>query len=192
MLVPGARPVDLADFFTSVARAAPDAVFMPYLGTWDRHGRPIFAYDLLAYEAEVALCGADVVENPRVFGIARYDEPAEEGSGAGYVRRHHYDVEQVTEGTAVVDVPLHGREDTDVPGQVERRTWPVRFWDGIHEREGGLVAWDRVEVVGTLFENADLLPAWGLDLPLPEVLRRLRLPPPDRWGALRAAIPNVA
>lgn len=186
MLVPGPRAVDLADFFTSVAQATPHVVCMPYLGVWDRQGRPVYAYDLLAYEEEVALLEAEVVENPPVFGIARYDEPAGEGRGADHVRRHHYDVEQVTEGEVIVEAASSMGEER------ERRAWPIRFWQGIHEREGGHVAWDRVEVVGTLFEDTDLLAAWGLDLPLPEVLRRLRLPAPERWRALRAPAPSAA
>ena len=187
MHYPGPEATDHADFFAAVAAAEPHAVFMPYLGVWDRTGRPVFAYDVLVFEEEVAHEDAVVVENPRVFGVALYDPCAEPGRGADYVRRRHYDVEQVTAGDVVLDVPSRG-----TPGRPERRVGPVRFWEGVHEREGGTVAWDRVEVVGTLFEDPGLLAAWGVDLPLPEVLRRLRLPPPDRWGALRVAAPNTA
>lgn len=182
MAYPGPEAADHARFFAAVAAAEPHAVFMPYLGVWDRTGRPVFAYDLLAYDDEVPP-GAEVVANPRVFGVALYDPRAEPGRGADYVRRLHYDVEQVTEGEAVVHAVRHGGE---APRTVERRAWPVRFWEGVHEREGGAVAWDRVEVVGTLFEHPGLLADWGLPYDLAEVLRRLRLRGSERWGSLRA------
>ncbi len=186
MCYPGPEAVDHADFFARVAAAEPEVVYMPYLGVWDRAGRPVYAYDLLAYEDEVPVAGGEVVANPRVYGIALYDPQVGEGCGADYVRRHHYDVEQVTEAEGVVAVPTGTLDDLDVvPEPVERRAWPVRFWEGVHAREGGTVAWERVEVVGTLFEDVEQVAAWGLDLPLPEVLRRLRLPAPERWGALR-------
>lgn len=181
MTYPGPEAADHADFFADVAAAEPHTMFMPYLGVWDRTGRPVFAFDLLAYEEEANHADAVVVENPRVFGVALYDPRAEPGRGADYARRLHYDVEQVTSGDLVLNVPTRG-----VPGPPERRAWPVRFWEGIHEREGGTVAWDRVEVVGTLFEDFGRLAGWGLHLDLAEVLRRLRLTSSKRGRSLQA------
>lgn len=211
MHVPGPRAVDHADFFLRVACAEPDIVFMPYLGVWDRYGRPVYAYDLVAYQEAVVIEGAEVIENSPVYGVACFDPCNVDGRGADFVRRLHYDVEQVTLGALVLDVPVRRPDDfdlegnpddglvaallpesPDLPEQVERRVRPLWFWEGIHAYEGGTIAWHEVEVVGNLFEDFGRLADWGLHLDLAEVLRRLRLPGSERWGSLRVGAADAS
>src|SRR5690606_37788562 len=149
MVYPGRTPAELAAFFQTVA-AADAALDLSYLGVWDRHGAPVYAGDLLVYHDEPPTGTVEVLQNPPVLGLARYDEPDPAHRAADFVPRRHADVHQLTEARMAVLLETDGRGHTR---RFERWTRSVRFYRDEHGYDGGEVLWPRIAAPGNPVEQ---------------------------------------